>query len=41
MDIIKFTEYLKEAYMLPILDTVIDNKGILYNGKDGNPLIKR
>ena len=39
MDIIKFTEYLKEAYLLPILDVVIDNEGNLYNG-DKKPLIK-
>lgn len=39
MDIIKFNEFINEAILLPILDAVIDN-GVLYNGRDGNPLIK-
>jgi hypothetical protein len=42
MDIIKFTEYLKEAISIPpVLDVVIDDNGIVYDGKiDGTPLIK-
>jgi hypothetical protein len=41
MDIIKFKEYLKEAISIPfVLDVVIDNDGNLYDGKNGNDLIK-
>jgi hypothetical protein len=38
MNVIKFSEY-KES-LLTITDIVIDELGNVYNGDDGNPIIK-
>jgi len=41
MDIIKFSEYLKENVMISVLDCVIDEQGNVYNGENPHfPLMK-
>lgn len=40
MEIKKFGEYLKEDIALLVLDVVIDDDGVVYNGEDGTGLIK-
>jgi hypothetical protein len=40
LKITKFDNFINEAISQQFLDCVIDNNGVLYDGKQGRPLIK-